>query len=195
MKTDSSEILDRLLAGNARYTSGDREGSTRTRSSIAVDGTSPLAGVLVCSDLGIAPDELFAVAPGDLHVMQTAVHVVSHGVVASVALARREHGLRLFLVIGHTPCGVMKAYDSQEGISIASIAHAIGSSRALADGEPASEETAAEAHALRVSEELQMQLDDPSIVVVPACVNEATGRVRLLRTVEKANEGSSSIAT
>lgn len=107
-----AEALERLREGNARFVrelrSLDAFGGRRRREAL-VDGQSPFAVVLSCSDSRVPSELVFDCGLGDLFVVRVAGNVVAPSLVGSVEFAVATFGVRLAVVMGHTRCGAIAA--------------------------------------------------------------------------------------
>lgn len=172
-------VLERLQKGNERYVSRGARGDPQTRSA-SVDGSS-IAAVLVCSDLRAAPEDIFDVPVGALHVLQTAAFVADESEAAGVELARLTDGVGFAIVLGHTPCGVLDACLAVPADRFGGISKAVHDSRDKI-GPPAREPSGlGRAHAGRMAERLRALLKEtPDVVVAAAHYDEDTGEVSFL---------------
>lgn len=107
-----SAALERLRDGNARFTrelrSLDAFGG-RLRREALVEGQSPFAVVLSCSDSRVPSEIVFDCGLGDLFVVRVAGNVVAPSLVGSIEFAVSTFGTRLVVVMGHTRCGAIAA--------------------------------------------------------------------------------------
>lgn len=106
------EALHRLREGNRRFVSGERSGdrlAAHTRPDDLVDGQTPFAAILGCSDSRVPVEIVFDQGPGDLFVIRVAGNVVAPSLVGSVELAAEQFGTRLVVVLGHSRCGAVTA--------------------------------------------------------------------------------------
>jgi carbonic anhydrase len=108
----ADEALTRLRDGNARFVEGDRCIDTylsHTKLDGHLDGQSPYAIVLGCSDSRVPVEIIFDVGVGDLFVIRVAGNIVAPSLIGSVELAAEKFGARLVVVLGHTGCGAVDA--------------------------------------------------------------------------------------
>lgn len=110
-----SKALDALAVlqeGNARYVEGtshyDAALNAVERSRL-LEGQSPIAVVLGCSDSRVPVEMVFDQGFGDLFVIRVAGNVVASSQIASVEFAVETFGVRLVVVMGHTNCGAVAA--------------------------------------------------------------------------------------
>ncbi len=112
MKIAAIEALQRLREGNARFVSGISSIETvanPTRRGELVDGQSPFAVVIGCSDSRVPVEMVFDQGLGDLFVIRVAGNVVARSQIGSVEFAAEKFGTRLVVVLGHTHCGAIEA--------------------------------------------------------------------------------------
>ena len=106
------EALDRLRAGNARFSSGLRSLEALlgpARRAELVDGQEPFAIVLGCSDSRVPAEMVFDQGLGDLFVIRVAGNIVAPSQVGSVEFAAERFGTRLVVVLGHSSCSAVQA--------------------------------------------------------------------------------------
>lgn len=112
MKIAAIEALQRLREGNARFVSGISSIETVAnpiRRGELVDGQSPFAVVIGCSDSRVPVEMVFDQGLGDLFVIRVAGNVVARSQIGSVEFATEKFGTRLVVVLGHTHCGAIEA--------------------------------------------------------------------------------------
>ncbi len=106
----TGEALKFLMEGNARYAAGNPTPRDLPAERAAlVDGQSPKAGVLSCSDSRVVPELIFDQGPGQLFVGRVAGNVLVPAVLASLEFGVAFLGLRLIVVMGHSSCEALKA--------------------------------------------------------------------------------------
>jgi carbonic anhydrase len=102
--------LRRLLDGNARYVSGQRDCKDFSAGRAArVKAQYPIAAILSCADSRVAPELVFDQEPGDLFVMRVAGNYLSSDILASLEYGVGVLKVPLIMVLGHTECGAIKA--------------------------------------------------------------------------------------
>lgn len=109
---DAQQALAKLKDGNERFVKNLRSiESLATQAARAqlVEGQSPYAIVLSCSDSRAPSELLFDAGLGDLFVVRVAGNVVAPSLVGSVEFAAATFGTELVVVMGHTRCGAVKA--------------------------------------------------------------------------------------
>jgi len=108
---DCEEALLRLVAGNERFIRGElihpHEGEEWRR--LLAREQHPFVAVLGCSESLVPPELVFDQGLGDLFVVRVAGNVISSEVLGSVEYAATYLGTRLFVVLGHEGCGVVRA--------------------------------------------------------------------------------------
>ena len=110
-----SKALDALTVlqeGNARYVEGTSHydpALNAVERSRLLEGQSPIAVVLGCSDSRVPVEMVFDQGFGDLFVIRVAGNVVASSQIASVEFAVETFGVRLVVVMGHTNCGAVAA--------------------------------------------------------------------------------------
>jgi carbonic anhydrase len=110
-KVTPQDALARLRAGNERFVAGTRSLEAMLspmRRHELVDGQSPFATILTCSDSRVPVELLFDQGLGDLFVIRVAGNVVAPSLVGSVEYAAAVLGCELVVVMGHSRCGAVK---------------------------------------------------------------------------------------
>jgi carbonic anhydrase len=108
----ASEALERLKAGNARFTAHLRSADefvSHTRRPALKMVQEPFAIVLGCSDARVPAELVFDQGLGDLFVIRVAGNIVAPSLVGSVEFAAERFRTRLVVVLGHTQCGAIEA--------------------------------------------------------------------------------------
>lgn len=108
----AAKALARLREGNGRFVEGDRSIDTylsHTKLDQHLEGQSPFAVILGCSDSRVPVEIVFDAGIGDLFVIRVAGNIVAPSLVGSVELAADKFGSRLVVVMGHTACGAIQA--------------------------------------------------------------------------------------
>ena len=106
------EALARLQDGNRRFVSGVRSLDTLTsqmRRGQLLDGQTPFAIVLGCSDSRVPAEIVFDQGLGDLFVIRVAGNIVAPSQIGSVEFAAERYNTRLVVVLGHSKCGAILA--------------------------------------------------------------------------------------
>lgn len=114
----AKEALQRLRDGNRRFVADEqvhRPTGLQARRGDLVDGQSPFAVVLGCSDSRVPVEVVFDQSLGDLFVIRVAGNVASPSQIGSVEYAVATFGTRLVVVMGHSNCGaVVSTLDALE---------------------------------------------------------------------------------
>jgi carbonic anhydrase len=107
----ADEALERLRQGNERFRADRTEGSGRvsSRRKELVEGQSPFAIILGCSDSRVPPSAVFDSGLGDLFVVRVAGNVANTSSIASIEYAIAQLGTRLIVVMAHQSCGAVTA--------------------------------------------------------------------------------------
>jgi carbonic anhydrase/SulP family sulfate permease len=99
------EALLILQEGNRRFRTGQLLNRKFDRRAVEIaQNRAPIAAVLTCSDLRVAPDMLFDMGFGDLFNVSVAGNVVGKKSLGSLEYAVRAELPKLLVVLGHTPC-------------------------------------------------------------------------------------------
>ena len=128
--TSASEALARLREGNRRFKAGVRSLgalSGAMRLGDHVEGQSPFAVILGCSDSRVPVEIVFDQGLGDLFVIRVAGNIVAPSQVGSVEFAAERFGARLVVVLGHTRCGAVDATLDELLEPSGRPSHAVGS--------------------------------------------------------------------
>ena len=108
----ASEALQRLRDGNYRFANGEennRQSINQARRAELVDGQSPFAVIVACSDSRVPVELLFDQGLGDLFVIRVAGNIVAPSQIGSVEFAAEQLGTKLVVVLGHSNCGAVEA--------------------------------------------------------------------------------------
>ena len=106
------DALERLREGNSRFAAGQSnidESLSAAKRVELVDGQSPFAVVLACSDSRVPVELVFDQGLGDLFVIRVAGNIVAPSQVGSVEFAAARLGTKLVIVLGHSNCGAVEA--------------------------------------------------------------------------------------
>jgi carbonic anhydrase len=106
------QALNQLIAGNERYLSGSSNQSNashETTRKALVNGQSPVAAVLGCSDSRTPPELIFDAGLGDLFVCRNAGNLLDEAIIGSLEYVVAHAGASLIVVMGHTNCGAFGA--------------------------------------------------------------------------------------
>lgn len=106
----AQEALIELQAGNDRFVNGTSDydpSLNAVQRSQLLEGQTPFAVVLGCSDSRVPVEMVFDQGFGDLFVIRVAGNVVASSQIASVEFAAEQFGVKLVVVMGHTNCGAV----------------------------------------------------------------------------------------
>jgi carbonic anhydrase len=107
---DADTALARLVEGNSRYITGQRQlDSGDARRQEVAGGQDPFAIVLGCADSRVPPEILFDQGLGDLFVIRVAGNVVTPPQLGSIEFAVESFGTPILVVLGHSRCGAVSA--------------------------------------------------------------------------------------
>jgi carbonic anhydrase len=111
----AQEALTRLQEGNKRFVEGKstyNTNDTRRRNEL-VDGQTPFAIILGCSDSRVPAEIVFDQGLGDLFVIRIAGNIVAPSQIGSIEFAVETFQTPLVVVLGHTRCGAVAATLNQ----------------------------------------------------------------------------------
>jgi carbonic anhydrase len=114
--TNGDDGLARLVAGNARFVSGNpaNQGRTSARLVEVVEHQDPFAIILGCADSRVSPEIVFDQGVGDLFVVRVAGNTAMDPILlGSIEYSVAELGSVLLIVLGHENCGAVKAALSE----------------------------------------------------------------------------------
>jgi carbonic anhydrase len=187
--------LERLMAGNRRYVSGESRPLNFTEERAAlVEGQNPYASILSCSDSRVSPEFCFDEQRGDLFVARVAGNYLTTDFVATLEYAVAVLHAPLIMVLGHEGCGAVdaaiRAVDRNEQFPghIQSLASALAPAVRAAKNMPGERfGNAVKMNVIRNVEKLRKQppilsklVSEQKILVVGGVYNLKTGRVDLV---------------
>ena len=108
----AEDALQRLREGNHRFVNGETGNealATQARRAELVDGQTPFAVILACSDSRVPVEMIFDQGLGDLFVIRVAGNIVAPSQIGSVEFAAAHLGTKLVVVLGHSNCGAVDA--------------------------------------------------------------------------------------
>jgi len=109
----SSDALKLLKEGNKRFVEMKLQHPNETierRQDTAMNGQSPFAVVLACSDSRVPVEAIFDRGIGDIFVVRVAGNIaVDKSVIGSVEYAVKYLNSPLLVIMGHTECGAVKS--------------------------------------------------------------------------------------
>lgn len=101
--------LKRLRDGNQRFAANKfADHAVQSSREQSVDGQTPFAIILGCSDSRVPAELIFDQGLGDLFVIRVAGNIVAPSQIGSVEFAAAQFGTRLVVVLGHTQCGAVQ---------------------------------------------------------------------------------------
>ena len=111
----AQEALVRLQEGNQRFVEGKSTRNTNytQRRNELVDGQTPFAIILGCSDSRVPTEIVFDQGLGDLFVIRIAGNIVAPSQIGSIEFAVETFQTPLVVVLGHTHCGAVAATLNQ----------------------------------------------------------------------------------
>jgi len=116
----AAEALRRLREGNGRFVRqlSDPESRPTAAGRLALlEGQSPIAIVLGCSDSRVPVEIVFDQNLGDLFVIRVAGNIIAPSLIGSVEFAASKFGTRLVVVLGHSNCGVVLSTIEELGLA------------------------------------------------------------------------------
>lgn len=175
------ETLDTLLAGNARFVSGevDHPHQGKQYRNSLVSEQHPHAAVLSCSDSRATPEIITDQGLGDLFTIRTAGEILDDAVIASLEFAVEELGVDLLMVLGHENCGAVGAAlaaPSGNSIILNQVGESIEQARAAGLSTPADFERA---HARRIATEIPHRSELLATAIENGTVGLVSGRYLL----------------
>jgi len=107
----SAEALERLRAGNERFTSGAPLAPRRDLAHLRTlaPNQAPFAAVLGCADSRVPIEVIYDQGFGDLFVVRVAGNVATSVEIASLEYGTIVLGASVLIVLGHSNCGAVKA--------------------------------------------------------------------------------------
>ena len=111
----AQEALMRLQEGNKRFVEGKSTYNTNDarRRNELVDGQTPFAIILGCSDSRVPAEIVFDQGLGNLFVIRIAGNIVAPSQIGSIEFAVETFQTPLVVVLGHTRCGAVAATLNQ----------------------------------------------------------------------------------
>ena len=111
----AQEALIQLQEGNQRFLEGKSTRNTNytQRRNELVDGQTPFAIILGCSDSRVPTEIVFDQGLGDLFVIRIAGNIVAPSQIGSIEFAVETFQTPLVVVLGHTGCGAVAATLNQ----------------------------------------------------------------------------------
>ena len=181
MPLEPERALQLLREGNNRFSSGypmKRYGAAERAA--VVDGQSPWAVVVGCSDSRVPVEHVFDAGVGELFVVRTAGNVVGKIGFASIRFAVEMLGARAVVILGHEDCGAIKAALTTDPPNwLEPVTDAIH-----ADRDAASTQDAVQSHITATVTDLRQRLQsagiDPLPMIIGGVYPLGTGKVQWL---------------
>lgn len=101
--------LQLLKDGNQRFQQQKMNHILQHNLHAMLQGQSPHATIVSCSDSRVSPDIIFDCSLGDLFIIQNAGNVCDASVLGSIQYAVQSLEIPLIVVMGHTGCGAVSA--------------------------------------------------------------------------------------
>ena len=98
------DVIDELLANNARFTARDGQPHADVRPSLRL-------AIVACMDSRLDIFAALGLNLGEAHVLRNAGGVVTDDVVRSLAISQRRLGTTEIMLIHHTDCGMQSITD------------------------------------------------------------------------------------
>jgi len=105
------KALEKLLEGNKRFYENKSihpNLGQELRNSL-IDGQTPYAAIIACSDSRVPVEIIFDAGIGDLFVIRTAGHVLSKETLGSLEYAVTKLKVKLVVILGHDNCGAVQS--------------------------------------------------------------------------------------
>ena len=107
---------ERLLEGNTRFRGQPAQKDLAKMRNETLNGQTPYAIVLTCSDSRVPPEHIFDAGIGEIFVIRNAGNVTDKVTLGSIEYAAEHLHTPLLVVMGHEKCGAVKAaWELQEG--------------------------------------------------------------------------------
>lgn len=195
-KTTPDDALRKLIDGNSRF-ANDRHihpNSDAARRLDLLDGQSPFATIITCSDSRVPPEIIFDCGIGDLFVVRVAGNIIDSSILLGSVLYATEHlSCPLVVVLGHESCGAVTAAiqpenkTSKEPAAIRKIISRIRknisrtllkSNEGQIDADDASKENMESVcEMLRKNSEIALRISGGSLIVTSAYYSFKTGKI------------------
>ena len=189
--------LQEMLSGNERFVKGElrHPDADAYKREQLVEGQTPSAVVLGCSDSRVPPSVIFDQGLGFLFVNRSPGHIVDDVSLGTVEYAVEQLGTELVMVLGHTGCGAvaLAMQGSQAGGYLGRIQKLVHDVVAWADGgevdviDVATVEEAVEANVRGAVGQITSAepviaplVSSGKVMVVGAVYDLRTGQVRVL---------------
>ncbi len=142
-----------------------------------VNGQSPKAIIITCSDSRVIPEEVFSQTFGDLFVIRTAGNVINDGELASIEYGIHHLHCSLVMVMGHTHCGaVHAAMHNEKGLYLDPVLNRISKNISGINNEKEASKT----NALKEVEFIKQKFPDYSGEIVASLYDLESNKVEIL---------------
>ncbi|MGB7934924.1 MAG: carbonic anhydrase, partial [Gammaproteobacteria bacterium] len=111
-RLDPIAALDKLMAGNKRFTSGrmiSHEQDLAILKQKTEGKQEPFAAVLSCADSRVPVELVFDQSIGQIFVTRVAGNLITPEIIGSLEYGAAVLGIKVILVMGHSNCGAVKA--------------------------------------------------------------------------------------
>lgn len=181
----ADEALAKLKKGNETYInsrSNPGDISPEIRKETMVNGQSPYAIVVTCSDSRVIPEAVFSAGIGDIFTIRVAGNVMDNHQLGSVEYAAEHLGTRLCVVLGHTNCGAVgAALEGDPGSHIQYLVDEVKKAIGQEKDPDKATRLNAEYGAKQIAEKLHIPDEDgEAFKVVSAVYNIGDGKVEFL---------------
>jgi carbonic anhydrase len=192
--TDPKVVAQNLLAGNARFVEGHRNGFDMVEQRESSAGAQhPGVMVLGCADSRVPPELIFDRGVGEMFVVRSAGNIAEPVAVGSLEYAAEHLHTKVLLILGHEKCGAVQAAlsDAKMGSPnlealVDAISPAVKELKAWVDGDQLVH-MAVEANVRRQADEvmrrsplLRTAVQRKELTVLKAVYDLQTGHVRPL---------------
>lgn len=187
------QVLDDLMAGNARYVRGDlSEPNVQARIAASSAGQYPKAVILSCLDSRVPVEQVFDQGIGDVFVGRVAGNVENVDQLGSMEFATKAAGSKLVMVLGHESCGAVKG--ACDGVRMGNLTELLASIQPAVDaveGFPADQRTSKNAAFVDavVEKNVRLTVDDIRRQSPILAELEREGRIRIVGAVYSLHTG------
>lgn len=183
------DALKKLVAGNRRFSSGERQYPNQTRER-RTSNRHPYAAVIACVDSTVAVENLFDAGFGDLVVVRSPAEFPGASEMGALEKAVGNDRVPLILVLGHDHCLVMSnaivgdSLDSHYGGVLSSLRPAVEKASSIY-GRAYSETLLEESSKIQVFQSMERLLTESSLIADLV----KTGRVKLVGGIFELESG------
>lgn len=109
------KAIDKLISGNNRFVKKiDSNQELNQKVNSLINGQSPYALIITCSDSRVVPELIFDTSLGELFVIRSAGNVINEGELASIEYGLNHLNIKCVIVLAHTHCGAVHASIHKE---------------------------------------------------------------------------------